>query len=182
MKVWIFLNGTQQGPFELEELLDMPVTENTKVWFEGLPKWYPAGALAEMRPLFDGTLVRGTARPEAMATPPQFHPRTEQPAPEVTVVEVEQATASVPPTAPGFTHTAPVKPCPPSYLTWGIILTICCCSPVAIGIIIASVMVGSNYARGDYKGAEKASQWAQWLIMITLALGILPILFLSIIL
>ena len=58
MKIWIYVDGRQQGPFELEELLDKPVTESTKVWFEGLPKWYPAGYLDELRPLFDGSLAR----------------------------------------------------------------------------------------------------------------------------
>ncbi len=45
----------------MEELLDMPVDENTKVWFEGLPKWYPAGCLNEMKPLFDGSLAARVA-------------------------------------------------------------------------------------------------------------------------
>lgn len=180
MKIWIFLNGTQQGPFEMEELLDMPVTENTKVWFECLPKWYPAGSLAEMRPLFDGTLASSQGRQAASPAPPEFHPNPVLPAEGEAETVVFQETV-----VPEFTHQAPVsvpEPCPPSYLVWGIVLTICCCSPVAIGIIIASVMVGSNYARGNYAGAERASQWAQWLIMITLALGVLPIIFLGIIL
>jgi len=57
MKVWVYLDGRQQGPFEFEQLLDLPVDENTKVWYEGLPRWCAAGELAEMRPLFDGSML-----------------------------------------------------------------------------------------------------------------------------
>jgi len=46
MKVWVYLDGRQQGPFEFEQLLDLPVDENTKVWYEGLPRWCAAGELA----------------------------------------------------------------------------------------------------------------------------------------
>ena len=54
MKVWIYLEGKQQGPFEMEELKSKPgFDENTRVWFEGLPKWYPAGSLEQMKPLFE---------------------------------------------------------------------------------------------------------------------------------
>ena len=49
MKIWIYLEGRQQGPFQLEELKDLPVTEETKVWFAGLPKWYPAGVIPELK-------------------------------------------------------------------------------------------------------------------------------------
>lgn len=50
MKIWIYLDGRQQGPYRLEELKDLPVYEETKVWFAGLPKWYPAGVLPELKP------------------------------------------------------------------------------------------------------------------------------------
>lgn len=49
MKIWLFLDGRQQGPFSVDELRELPLTKDTKVWFAGLPKWYPAGLLPEMR-------------------------------------------------------------------------------------------------------------------------------------
>ena len=55
MKIWVYLDGRQQGPFELEQLFDMPVDENTKVWFDGLPRWCAAGEIEELRCLFDGS-------------------------------------------------------------------------------------------------------------------------------
>ena len=187
MKVWIYLDGRQQGPFEMEELLDMPVNENTKVWFEGLPKWYPAGYLSEMRPLFDGTLVRtGVPAEPGLHTPPPT-PRdalitetiVETCAEEETVAEEPAyGTREFPPAA-AAAATAPLQPCPPSYLVWGIVLTICCCSPIAIGVIIASICVGNYYARGNYAAAQRASEWAQWLIMASLALGLLPLWYLA---
>ena len=201
MKVWIYLDGRQQGPFELEELLDMPVNENTKVWFEGLPKWYPAGYLAEMRPVFDGSLSRPVppASP-VVPTPPPTPKVVQEPAAEVEEekvdvvvetegeieeIEVKEAAVenAVPPATPRPEGYVPeYQPAPPSYLVWGIILTICCCSPLAVGVIIASVCVGNCYANGNYAGAQRASEWAQWLIMATLAFGIVPIILLAILL
>ena len=32
MKIWIYVDGRQEGPYELEQLLDKPVTPDTKVW------------------------------------------------------------------------------------------------------------------------------------------------------
>ena len=49
MKIWVYLDGRQQGPYELEELFDLPVDENTKVWFDGLPRWCAAGEIEELR-------------------------------------------------------------------------------------------------------------------------------------
>ena len=61
MKIWIYVDGRQEGPYELEQLLDKPVTPDTKVWYEGLPKWYPAGYLDELAQL------RGMPRDELLS-------------------------------------------------------------------------------------------------------------------
>lgn len=37
MKIWVYLNDIQQGPYTLEELSQLPVTASTPVWYEGLP-------------------------------------------------------------------------------------------------------------------------------------------------
>lgn len=155
MKVWIYLDGRQQGPFELEELLDIEgLNENTKVWFEGLPKWYPAGSLEQMRPLFDGTLVRKPSQIENIQSAEPGEQLSEQD-PDMRIEEnttpvshneqeaectTEQANEpanhpQLPPPRPA--HYAPgaiyrpaqtAEPCPATYLAWSIILLICCCS------------------------------------------------------
>lgn len=179
MKIWIYLNGRQEGPYSLEELLDKPVDENTKVWFEGLPKWYPAGALEQMRPLFDGTLTRTGAQAETDEVTEETELHTVGDAePEVTqtvVEEIREAPQSR--FAPGMRYvprSRPDKPCPPTYLGWTIFLTICCCSPVSVAGLVASIFVTSNYNNGRLDKARKASEVAAWLVMIAIALGMIP--------
>ncbi|MDE5628841.1 MAG: CD225/dispanin family protein [Muribaculaceae bacterium] len=181
MKIWIYLDGQQQGPFELEQLMDMEgFDENTKVWFEGLPKWYPAGTLDELRPLFDSSTPMSGAEP--VHTEPQ---RENEPVAEEEHREEETASDSQPDTsrfAPGARYVYPAQldePCPPTYLGWSIFLLICCCSPVSLGALIASLCVSSFYNSGKLEKSKKASEWAAWLIMISIALGMLPVMLMS---
>lgn len=197
MKVWIFLDGRQQGPFSLEELLDMPVNENTKVWYEGLPKWYPAGSLDKMRPLFDGTLARGentTAEhvEESAEVAETENVEVEEHDARVNeevheAVEVQQPVRPVNtnPYAPGqrsYRSAAAVacdEPCPPTYLGWSIFLTICCCSPVSLAALVASIFVSTYYNRGNLAKSKKASEVTAWLIMVAIALGFIPMMLMS---
>ncbi|MBD5174902.1 MAG: DUF4339 domain-containing protein [Bacteroidales bacterium] len=171
MKVWVYLDGRQQGPFEFEQLLDMPVDQDTKVWFEGLDKWYPAGTLEQMRPLFDGSLtsVRNA----------HTEPETET-AREVTeVIEIAEQPAGATAAAAAALHRQPDEPCPPTYLGWSIFLLICCCSPLSLAAVIASICTSSYYGRGRLDSARKASEVAAWLVMISIALGLIPVILMS---
>ena len=53
--------------------------------------------------------------------------------------------------------------CPPTYLVWAILTTLCCCQPFGIVAIIYAANVESKYNRGDVEGAinnsEKAALW-----------------------
>lgn len=53
MKFWIYRDNAQQGPYTLDELRQMNVSADTKVWHAGLPKWYPAGMLPELASLLE---------------------------------------------------------------------------------------------------------------------------------
>lgn len=202
MKVWVFLDGRQQGPFEKEVLLTLPgFNENTKVWFEGLPKWYPAGILDELRDLFDGSheavtpggdVARDASEnsydTDLQGAENETHETAEDTdvAEEEAVATEEVASAPVSRFAPGQSYkvyrSADVKleePCPPTYLAWSIVLLICCCSPVSIAGIIVSAMVSVYYSRGDIVKSRKASDAAAWLVMVSIALGFLPWIMLS---
>lgn len=151
MKFWIYIDGRQQGPYTLEELYDKPIDRNTKVWFEGLPKWYPAGALDELKPLFD-TLPDNSDNSDYSDSSDNSD-YSENP--------------------------RPATPCPPTYLGWTVFLTVCCCSPLSLAGLIASFCVSSFYNSGRIDKARKASEVAAWLIMVSIALGILPVMFMS---
>lgn len=183
MKIWIYLDGQQQGPFTMEELLDKPVDENTKVWFEGLPKWYPAGTLEQLKPLFDGTMA-GKQHDEERSL------SETEPMEEKTVEIVEAAGETVAEEketvinryAPGQRYQAPnnsSKPCPPTYIGWTVFLTVCCCSPFSLAGLIASICVTSYYNGGRIDKARKASEVAAWMVMIAIATGMISLILMS---
>lgn len=168
MKIWIYVDGRQEGPYTLEELLDKQINENTKVWFEGLPKWYPAGSLEQLRPLFDGTIARQQAQQEI-----------DEVIEETTTTEPEpHSTVSYQPYKP-YQPQAPEEPCPPTFIGWTIFLTICCCSPISIAALAASICTSVFYNNCNLAKAKKASEITEWLIMIAIALGFIPVVLMS---
>lgn len=173
MKVWIYLEGKQQGPFEMEDLKSKPgFDENTRVWFDGLPKWYPAGTLEQLRPLFEST---GSEAVDAEAQEPGS-PVTplSQPAMHAETVYDPYAQARM------YRQPAqPDEPCPPTYIGWSIFLLICCCSPLSLAALAASICVSTFYGRGNIGQAKKASELAAWLVMISFALGMIPMMIVS---
>lgn len=187
MKIWIYVDGRQQGPFELEELLDKPVTESTKVWYEGLPKWYPAGYLEELRPLFDGTLARRRAirqsaqtevRNPEIQTEPEQKEKEEETRSEILIEERDDVTGEQAPAQPVKDRyevhkidNATDESYPPTYLGWTIFLTICCCSPVSIASLVTAILTSSYNNSGNLPKARKLSEATAWLIMIAIALG-----------
>ncbi|QEC72978.1 DUF4339 domain-containing protein [Arachidicoccus ginsenosidivorans] len=67
MQKYYYTNGvTTFGPFTLEELIKEHISRDTKVWFQELSEWQPAGNVPELSVLFKDTpplipipLVRG---------------------------------------------------------------------------------------------------------------------------
>lgn len=159
MKVWVFIDGRQQGPFEKEELAGIPgFNENTKVWYEGLPKWYPAGSLDEFREFFGNAAVSAECAEEDSAASSQ---------------------AFSEPAAASQVRRTVDEPCPPTYVGLSVFLLICCCSPVSAAALVASICTSSLYAKGNLAGSKKASEVAAWLIMAAIALGFIPVMLMS---
>ncbi len=175
MKVWIYVNGEQKGPYAVEELIENGVTPQTKIWFSGLPKWYPADMVPEVNHIFGESkqpeAASETAQPEATA-------ETTQPpvAPPAFSVPVQAGQAPQPPVFREIQPSAvtAVVPCPPHHLVWSILLTVLCCSPFAIAAIITGSMVLTRYNAARYESAKHLSEATEWLIMISFALGTLP--------
>lgn len=56
MKKYFYTDGTNKfGPYTLDELKGFRITKQTKVWFEELSDWTPAGEISELNDLFDST-------------------------------------------------------------------------------------------------------------------------------
>lgn len=170
MNIWIYIDGMQKGPFTEVEISEMGLDPSTPVWAEGMEKWQPASEVDFMAPLL------GLHKPESSGNTADEAPASER---------VAEVIESSPEPASQAQHSAAAavapldEPCPPTYLGWSIVLLICCCSPVSLGAVVASICVSSLYNRRNLKGAKRASEVAAWLVMISIALGFLPAMFMS---
>lgn len=53
MRKYFYTDGTNNfGPFTIEELRDKSITRETKVWFQELGEWKPAGTVPELTEIF----------------------------------------------------------------------------------------------------------------------------------
>lgn len=130
MKIWIHLNGVQQGPYDLSQISQLPIDANTPVWYAGLPEWTPAGKAPATAPLFQAT----------------------QPEPQPRVVYVKQ----------------------PATYTWlAVLLTVICCSPIALLAIITGAISSSRFSSGDYNGAKSMANLTEWLLIFAIVFGVL---------
>ncbi len=148
MKIWIYLNGLQQGPYTFDQLRLLPIDAATPVWYDGLPQWMPAGQAPLTASLFDASPAAGQ---------PMDAPAQPQAAPQPQVVYVQ------PPKRPN------------TYIVWSVILTILCCSPFALAGIITGAISSSRYASGDYASAKSMSEVTEWLLIISIVWAIVGI-------
>ncbi len=145
MKIWIHLNGLQQGPYDLSQLSQLPIDANTPVWYDGLPQWTAAGVAPATAPLF----AQGQ---------PQQQPQQAPPVPP-TYIYINQQPAATP------------QPKPATYIGWSILLTILCCSPIALAAIVTGAISSARYNSGDYNGAKSMSTVTEWLLIIAIVFG-----------
>lgn len=143
MKIWIYLNGVQQGPYSPDQLRTLPIDASTPVWYEGLPQWTPAGQAPATMQLF---AQQGAG----------FGPGPQQP-PYTGYNNAWQQ--------PQYVQTPPR---PSTYIVWSIILTILCCSPFALAAIVTGAISSSRYTAGDYAGAKDMSTATEWLLILSI--------------
>ena len=171
MKYWVYLDGRQQGPFDIEQLRELPLTADTKVWCAGMERWERMGTIPALAQIL-------SVPPEFRTVPPPEPVIGSGVVEESECVEVESAQpesprirVATPPPAPKRAEKEP-----DSYLPWTIALGILCCSPLSIAAIIASA-VTISYNRKKDPRARVASEVTAWLIMACVALGALPMLY-----
>lgn len=197
MKIWIYKDDAQQGPFLPEELPGLGITPETKVWFAGLPKWYPAGTVPELAFLFEEPEETEPEETEEEAETVLFDrsnstERTEPPSPPSPPSPPCPACPEPPPVPP-LPPEPPVAPmqseqwqpcpaqqcseipqCPPVYLIWSLVLLVLCCTPFAVASLITGILTMSRYNAGRYEAARKLSEATAWLIMLGFAFGTIP--------
>lgn len=178
MEIYIHTNGSNMGPYSLEQLKGLGISPDTPVWYNGLPDWTPAGVAPATRELFfapspDKAIV--PAEPSAEAQP--------APAPGESAPPVPGGQQGYNPNQgyyggqgynpQGYSYGPGQQGPPPSYLAWAIISTLCCCMPFGIVAIIYASKVNSLWLRGDVYGAQKASQRAQLWTILAIVLGLI---------
>ncbi len=172
MKIWIHIDGQQLGPYDLNQLPLGQMTAETPVWYDGLERWTPAS--------------------EAPITAPLFSTATGEVSPSEAADAAEETPAEAP-ELPGQQQNQPIQPrhissekmeeqkCPPTYLIWSILLTICCCNPLGIVPIITGAQVNSRFNNMDFEGAKRASDITEWWVIICFVIGLMMLPFTAII-
>lgn len=166
MKIWIHVNGVQEGPFDEASLPLHRITPQTPVWYEACP----TGSL----PVYSVT-AEILLRAAQQQTQQQTEVTVEQLAPQSRNINIEpqaqsaQYGYSAPKAAAAQ---APAK-CPPSYLVWSILFTVLCLNPVGIGSIISGMRVSRRFGNYDYEGAKRASEATEWWLMVTIVTSII---------
>lgn len=173
MKIWVHLNGQQQGPYEFDQLKGLPITPQTPVWYEGLAQWTVAAVAPATAILFQ---PQQPPQPADTSTQPQ-QPTQPQAAPQQSTQPVNQPAPQPQwqwqPQAP----TQPQLKRPATYIVWSVLLMILCCSPFALAALIFGVLSSSRYDAGDYGGAKAMSTAAAWMIIISIALSLFTSMF-----
>lgn len=169
MKIWIYLNGLQQGPYSLEQVKLLPVDADTPVWYDGLPQWTPAGQTPLLGPLF----ATAAPEPDGTACVPETPAEQAARAARTATQAAYAAQAAAQAAQAAQMATTPIPPRPSTYIVWSIILTILCCSPFALAGIITGAISSSRYNSGDYAGAKSMSTVTEWLLIISVVWAVI---------
>lgn len=198
MEYWTIIDDRHAGPYSADELIGMGITPESPVWTSGLPDWVEASEIEELRLLLqarDAIPAAGTVPPDPAPQPVtdpaaqecrpssvsdpysgMQQPGMEQPGMPAQTFQPLPEPGPFVPAEPQWEWqreaVIPDEPCPPAYLVWSIIVTILCCQPLGIAAIICSAQTRQAYNRGNMAKARKMSEWAQWLIIISIVTGL----------
>lgn len=140
-------NYQQQGPVDLEGLRRAGIGRQTKVWYDGLANWMPAGSLCELNELFP--VPEPVQAPAAVPPPPGAY-------------------SGVP---LGQPQAAPVK-MPKNWLAESILVTILGCQPFGIVGIVYAAQVDGQWRTGRYEEALRSSRNAKTWTLIGFGLAL----------
>lgn len=172
-KYWIIENGRPVGPFTQAELksradfrADMPV------WFKDLPDWTTVGQLAELSCLLPETDTAEEQKKTEVTVNSEEEPQQQNPfnftmggAQSQWINTASAARRMQPEDINGIKK-------PNAYVGWNIFILLCCCIPTGVVGIIFGTQVNRCWFRGDIRGAQKASEIAQWCIILGIVLSL----------
>lgn len=188
MKIYIYINGHQQGPYHRDELVGRGITPQTPVWYSGLGSWTPAGQAECTRWLFDPALqgeirnleqkrANGTRMPGVPGDGPSVPPY-----PGAFGGGYNGQTGTQHLGQPAYYAKRYSEPRPADYMTYAVItliLAVVCANIISlIFSIIAMVKgseVGNAYQREDYDRARACSRQAKLYSTISLVITLVLI-------
>lgn len=163
MKIFILVDGAQQGPYTHEQLQQMQLTPDTYVWYKGLPEWKRAGECEETAYLFGNTgaacdpqQAQGAA--QAPQQPQGFAPADQQYQGQPQQYQAPQYQEP----AEGYNQEPAEYDMPSQYIVLAIIALVCCCPPCGVIALVFGSRVPLNWRLGDYERARKDSNIAKW--------------------
>ena len=184
MQYWIIKDGESKGPFTLEELQAMGISQTTKIWCKGMDNWTKAGETDIADVLFahvvDESEERSAESAEApeqpRMTPPPYNPAPysqppympqqppmpgyrPQPSPQQIYNDGYRRGLEDGKKLDADTDTSK---CPPSNMVWAVLATVFCCMPAGIVSIVYASRVSGLYHKGDFVGAKRASDRAAY--------------------
>lgn len=170
MKIWVYLNGLQQGPYTFDQVKLLPLDPTTLVWYDGLKQWLPAASAPVTAVLFQQYAPQ---QPYQYSGPFQSAPQqansVQQPDPAQ--FQQYQQPQPQPQVIYNFNQPQPqqpMPPAPPTYMVWCILFTVLCCSPFGVAGIITGSISTSRYNSGDYDGAKRMSSATEWMLILSI--------------
>lgn len=172
-KYWIIENGKPVGPFSIEDLkVRRDFTADLPVWCAEFTDWTTAGEVPELA----CEIVEEEAAEEpsiekeeekkakledlfGIKMPSDNNKSQYQPQPQPWII------TAIPEEINGVKR-------PNNYMVWNIVMLFCCCLPAAVVGLIFSSQVNRKWMHGDIEGALKASEYAQWCVILSFVLGL----------
>ena len=173
----------------MEQLAQMGVDESAYVWHSGLPDWVRITNVPELKEMLENN--NGPAQDEPVPNLPEQEAGSDElvtsevvdedeiPSLDNVMESNEQSpymagkygsamAAAQPMPAP-----EEVPECPPTNLVWSIIVTLLCCTPAGIVGIVFAFLTKKHYRQGNYKKAQRMSDYGAWAVIASIILGII---------
>ena len=173
----------------MEQLAQMGVDESAYVWHSGLPDWVRITNVPELKEMLENN------NEPAQDEPVPNLPEQEAGSDELVTSEVvdedeipsldnvmesnEQSPYMAGNYGPAMAAAQPmpapeeVPECPPTNLVWSIIVTLLCCTPAGIVGIVFAFLTKKHYRQGNYKKAQRMSEYGAWAVIASIILGII---------
>ena len=173
----------------MEQLAQMGVDESAYVWHSGLPDWVRITNVPELKEMLENN--NGPAQDEPVPNLPEQEAGSDElvtsevvdedeiPSLDNVMESNEQSPYMAGNYGPAMAAEQPmpapeeVPECPPTNLVWSIIVTLLCCTPAGIVGIVFAFLTKKHYRQGNYKKAQRMSDYGAWAVIASIILGII---------